>query len=101
MNHLRVATYDVTSGTAAEIAEIVQQPGGMLETFQAMPGYKAYSVLEVSPDEIMSVSAWETHAEAEEAIAAAAEWVAVNIADRLKRTYNTSASPLFWDGTIG
>ncbi len=36
-----------------------------------MPGFKAYSLLEVSPDEIMSVSAWGAHAEAEEAIAAA------------------------------
>ena len=41
MNHLRVATYDVTSGTPGEIAEIVQQPGGMLEIFQTMPGFKA------------------------------------------------------------
>jgi len=100
MNHLRVATYDVTSGTPGEIAEIVKQPGGMLEIFQAMPGFKAYSVLETSPTELMSVSAWETHAEAEEAIASAAEWVATHTADRIKRTSNTSAGSLFWVGTI-
>ena len=100
MNHLRVATYEVTSGTPGEVAEIVQQPDGMLEIFQAMPGFKAYSVLEPSPSELMSVSAWETHAEAEEAIAAAAEWVATHIADRIKRTSNTSASSLFWVGSI-
>jgi len=100
MNHLRVATYDVTSGTPGEIAEIVQQPGGMLEIFQSMPGFKAYSVLETSPTELMSVSAWETHAEAEEAIASAAEWVATHTADRIKRTSNTSAGSLFWVGTI-
>lgn len=100
MNHLRVATYDVTSGTPGEIAEIVQQPGGMLEIFQAMPGFKAYSLLETSPTELMSVSAWETHAEAEEAIASAAEWVATHTADRIKRTSNTSAGSLFWVGTI-
>ncbi len=41
----------------------------------------------------MSVSAWGTHAEAEEAIAVAAEWVAARNADRIKRTYNTSAAP--------
>ncbi|MFM9127351.1 MAG: hypothetical protein ACKOTA_07320, partial [Solirubrobacterales bacterium] len=35
------------------------------------------------------------------AIAAAAEWVATHIAGRLKRTFNTTASPLIWVGTIG
>ncbi|CAB4866600.1 unannotated protein [freshwater metagenome] len=100
MHHLRVATYDVIDGTPGEIADIVQQPDGMLEIFHAMPGFKAYSVLEISPTEIMSISAWDTHAEAEEAIAAAAEWVATHMADRVKRTYNTSASALFWQGAV-
>ena len=100
MDHLRVATYEVLDGTPADIAELVQKPGGMKEIFEGMPGFKAYSLLEISPTELLSVTAWETHAEAEEAIAAAAEWTAVNIGERIKRTYNTSASPLFWSGTI-
>lgn len=101
MDHLRVATYEVIEGTPADIMEIVQQPDGVIEVYKGMPGFKAYSLLEISPTEIMSVTAWETHAEAEEAIAAAAEWVATHIAGRLKRTFNTTASPLIWVGTIG
>ena len=42
--------------------EIVQQPDGLIEVCKGMPGFKACSLLEVSPTEIMSVSAWETHA---------------------------------------
>ncbi|CAB4859625.1 unannotated protein [freshwater metagenome] len=100
MNHLRVAIYDVLSGTPQEVSQTALQPDGMLEIFQSMPGFKAYSLLEVSPTEIMSISAWDTHGEAEEAIAAAAEWVATHIAHLIKRKYNTSASALFWEGAI-
>jgi len=49
---------------------------------------------------MMSISAWESHAEAEEAVTAAAEWVAANMANLVKRTYTTSASTTFWVGKI-
>jgi hypothetical protein len=48
----------------------------------------------VSPTQVMSISVWETHEEAEEAIAASSEWVAVNMADTVKRTFNTSAAEI-------
>jgi len=65
-----------------------------------MPGFRDYSGLEISPNEMMSISAWESHAEAEEAVTAAAEWVAANMANLVKRTYTTSASTTFWVGKI-
>ena len=49
MDHLRVATYEVIEGTPADILEIVQQPDGVIEVYKSMPGFKAYSLLEVSP----------------------------------------------------
>ena len=35
---------------------------GLMAVYKGIPGFKAYSLLEVSPTEIMSVSVRETHA---------------------------------------
>jgi heme-degrading monooxygenase HmoA len=94
MDHLRVATFDVISGTVEELAEVIQQPGSFVDIFHALPGFKSYSLLEVSPTQVMSISVWETHEEAEEAIAASAEWVATHMADTVKRISNTSAAEI-------
>ncbi len=94
MSHLRVATFDVISGTLEDLVEVIKQPGSFVDICHALPGFKSYSLLEVSPTQVMSISVWETHEEAEEAIAASAEWVAVNMADTVKRTSNTSAAEI-------
>jgi heme-degrading monooxygenase HmoA len=51
----------------------------MLPIFQAQPGFKAYSLM-VSDGEIISFSAWESAESAEAGNAAAADWVAKNLA---------------------
>ena len=94
MSHLRVATFDVISGTLDDLVEVIKQPGSFVDIFPALPGFKSWSLLEVSPTQVMSISVGETHEEAEEAIAASSEWVAVNMADTVKRTSNTSAAEI-------
>ena len=78
--HGRFARYEVT-GDVHEIAR--QAEDGMLPIFRAQPGFKAYS-LAADGSEVMSYSAWESADAAEAASAAAAEWIASNLADKIE-----------------
>jgi heme-degrading monooxygenase HmoA len=78
--HGRFARYTYT-GDIHEIAQKAEQ--GLLPIFQSQPGFKAYTVSE-SDGEIFSMSAWESAEAAEAANAAAADWVAENLADELQ-----------------
>ena len=98
MNHVRIATYDVTHGTARDVAAADLAPGGLVDIFRAQPGFRAFSVLEVDPVTIVSLSVWETHEEAELAVREAAVWVAANLEDRVHRTSNVVADAMFWEG---
>lgn len=77
--HGRMARYTF-SGDAQELAQRAEE--GILPIFQAQPGFKAYTVI-ASEGEIMSFSAWDSAEQAEAANAAAAGWVAENMADDL------------------
>lgn len=74
--HGRIARYTY-SGDARELASRAED--GVLPIFEAQPGFRAYSVIE-SEGEILSFSAWDTAEQAEAANAAAAGWVAENMA---------------------
>jgi len=78
--HGRMARYTF-SGDAQELARRAE--GGMLPIFQAQPGFRAYSLIR-SDDEILSFSAWESVEQAEAANAAAAGWIADNMADEIE-----------------
>ena len=78
--HGRFARYGFT-GDAHELAR--QAEDGMLPIFKAQPGFQAYSLLE-SDDEILSFSAWDSRESAEAASAAAADFVAANLADHME-----------------
>ena len=75
-----MATYRF-SGDAHELAQKAEQ--GILPIFQAQPGFRAYSVA-TDGDEILSLSVWESRAEAEAGSAAAADWVRDNMSDELE-----------------
>ena len=77
--HGRVARYGYT-GDAREIARRAEE--GMLPIFQSQPGFRAYTLVE-SDGEVISFSAWDSAANADEANSVAAEWVAENLADQL------------------
>lgn len=96
MQHFRIATYDVTKGTPAEIADAAK--AGMLPIFKQQPGFEAYSLVEVDPKTIVSLTVWESHREAEAAVKLAADWVADNLADKVALTSSTVGDALFWDG---
>ena len=98
MNHVRIATYDVMHGTSTDVVEVVHGPGGMIEIFRAQPGFRGYTILEVDPVTIISVSIWETHQEAEQAVREAAAWVATHLDGRVHRTSNVVGDAMFWEG---
>ena len=79
--HVRIAVYSMKQGTAEETADLAKS--GMLQIFRGQPGFVRYGVAQLDDGTIASISVWETHAEAEAANTAAAEWVAANIADRI------------------
>jgi hypothetical protein len=67
--------------TDADPHELVRRAeDGMLPVFESQPGFRAYSIA-VSGNEIFSFSVWDSADEAEAASAAAAGWVAENMAD--------------------
>ena len=84
----------MTSGTAEEAADIART--GILPLFKKQPGYVRYEVGELDTGGIMSFSVWETADEAEAATALAADYVAENLADRMKLR-ESHVGDLLWD----
>ena len=97
MRHLRIALYDMTSGTAEEVIEIAR--GGMIPLYEAQPGFVRYDVGTLDNGGIVSFSIWETAEEAQKAIDLAASWVKDNLADRIKlREQHTG--DMAWDEAL-
>jgi len=94
MNHIRLALYDMKSGTAEEAAEIARK--GLLPIFKSQPGYVRYEVGKLDNGGIVSFSIWETGDEAQNAVDTAASWVAENLADRISLREN-HVGDLLWD----
>ena len=82
MRHLRVALYDVTSGTPEEVVEIAR--AGMRPLLEQQPGFQRYEVGTLDNGGIVSFSVWDTADEAQHAIDLAAAWVRDNLADRIR-----------------
>ena len=78
--HGRMARYTY-SGDVQELARRAEE--GMLPIFRAQPGFRAYSLID-SEGEIISFSAWDSAEHAEAANAAAASWVAENMAGEIE-----------------
>ncbi|MGZ4599686.1 MAG: antibiotic biosynthesis monooxygenase [Oryzihumus sp.] len=87
MRCTRIALYDIKSGTFDEIA--AQARTGMAPLFQKSDGFVSYGVAQVDKEAFVSLSTWETHAQADAAAAKAADWVKANSRDRfaLRKNY--------------
>jgi len=75
-----MATYSF-SGDAHDLARRAEE--GILPIFRSQQGFRAYSVA-AGDGEILSFSVWDTHADAEAGSAAAAAWVADNLAGEIE-----------------
>ena len=66
------------AGTTAEIAQKVRD--GFIPITSAVPGFKAYYLVDIGNDVVMTVSIFEHKAGAEESGRRAADWVKENLA---------------------
>ena len=99
MQHVRVATYKVTKGTPEEAAELAQS--GMLPIFKGHAGFIGYSILRVGDGELMSLSVWQSHKDAEEATALARDFVADQMADRISLEWSGVGDAIFNANALG
>jgi hypothetical protein len=96
MQHLRMATYEITKGTFQEVADSAKT--GMLPKFKEQPGFIRYGVADLGDKKCMSISLWETREQAQAAAPLAATWVKDNVADRIELKTNTVGDLAFFQG---
>jgi len=96
MQYLRLANYKVTKGTFPEIVDTAKE--GMLKTFRAQPGFIRYGLADTGDATCLSISLWETHAQAEAATPVAATWVRDHLADRIELRSNQVGDLAFFEG---
>ena len=75
----RMATYGF-SGDANDLGRRAEE--GILPILKSQPGYKSYSVA-IGDGEVLSLSVWDTRADAEAGSEVVASWVAENMAGEL------------------
>lgn len=96
MQHVRLATYGINKGTFQELAETAKS--GMLPRFQSQPGFVRYGLADLGDKTCMSISVWDTRAQAEAAAPVAATWVGENIADRVELKNSSVGDLAFFQG---
>ena len=80
MRCTRVALYDIKPGTFDEVVSEAKK--GMVPLYKDSPGFVSYAVAQIDKDAFVSLSTWETRAQADSATAKAADWVKANSRDR-------------------
>jgi hypothetical protein len=93
MQTLRLANYKITKGTFSEIVDAAK--GGMLKTFKEQPGFIRYGLADTGEGNCVSISLWETHAQAESAAPVAATWVREHLGDRIELRSNQGGDLAF------
>jgi heme-degrading monooxygenase HmoA len=96
MQALRIANYKVIKGTFTELAE--EAKSGMLTAFRAQPGFIRYGLADTGQDTCVSLSLWETRAQAEAAKPVAATWVREHLADRVELRSDQIGDLAFYEG---
>jgi Antibiotic biosynthesis monooxygenase len=94
MRHLRIALWDVTSGTADEVLETARR--GFVPIFEQQPGFVRYEAGKLDDGGTVSFSIWETRDEAHHAVELAHSWVNDNLSDRL-RLREEHIGDISWD----
>src|SRR5580765_747409 len=96
MQALRIANYKVIKGTFPELAE--EAKGDMLETFKRQPGFIRYGLADTGEGTCVSISLWETHAQADAATPVAATWIREHLADRVELRSSQVGDLAFYEG---
>ncbi len=80
--HIRLAIYELTTGTFQELASITKD--GALPLFSKEPGFIEYGVADIGDRKVCSISVWETREQAEMSVRVASTWVKENISNRVR-----------------
>ena len=96
MQAVRIANYKVIKGTFPELAE--EAKGGMLDTFKTQPGFIRYGLADTGEGTCVSISMWETHAQADAATPVADTWIREHLADRVELRSNQVGDLAFYEG---
>ncbi len=97
MEHVRVATYEITQGTFEDVAQKAKM--GMLRRFEEMPGFIRYGLADLGSKKCLSISLWGTRKDADAAVPVAAEWVRENLGDRVVLKSTDIGDLAFFEGT--
>ena len=92
----RMATYSF-SGDADDLARRAEE--GILPILKSQPGFKAYSVA-VGDGEVLSISVWDSRADAEAGSEVVASWVAENMAGEID-LINVRYAEIMFSTTLG
>ena len=98
MEHVRIATYEIKTGSFQDLADIAQK--GMLRTFQDKPGFIRYGLADLGEKTCLSLSLWETRKDADSSAPVAANWVRENIADRVELRSTEVGDLAFFEGAL-
>jgi heme-degrading monooxygenase HmoA len=96
MQHIRLATYEITKGTFQDVADSAKS--GMLRKFQEQPGFIRYGLADVGDRKCVAISMWETRDQAQAATPVAASWVKENLADRVELKSSSVGDLAFFQG---
>ena len=94
--HARIATYRLTNGDAAYVVREARQ--GMLPIFQQAPGFMRYGIVDAGDGTIVSLSLWESRADADRAVTAAAGFVRERLADRITLATASVGDLILYEG---
>jgi hypothetical protein len=98
MEHVRIATYAITSGTFQDVADAAEK--GMLSRFREQPGFIRYGLADVGDQTCLSISLWKTREEAQAAGRTDASWVRDNLSDRIELRSNYVGDLAFFQGDL-
>ena len=95
--HVRIATYEIRSGSFQEVADAARE--GMLRTFQGQPGFIRYGVADLGNKQAISVSLWETRKDADASVPVAEHWVRENFTNKVDLKSTQIGDMAFFEGT--
>jgi hypothetical protein len=96
MQTMRIANYKITKGTFSDIADVAKE--GMLKTFRNEPGFLRYGLADTGDQTCVSISLWETRAQAESATLVSSAWVLEHLSDRVELVSTKIGDLAFFEG---
>ena len=96
MQTMRIANYKITKGTFSDIADVAKE--GMLKTFRNQPGFLRYGLADTGDQTCVSISLWETRAQAESATLVSSAWVREHLSDRVELVSTKIGDLAFFEG---